>query len=126
MGSQFINRRKDGSIYHEHATISPIRQEGGRVTHYAAVKQDVTEQLLTQQRLAYSESQFHGLFDSMSSGVAIYRAIDDGADFIIDDFNRSATVIEKVSRDEVIGKRLTDVFPGVKEFGSVDVLHVSS
>ena len=119
---QFINRRKDGSIYHEHATISPIRQAGGQVTHYAAVKQDVTEQLQTQQRLTYSESQFHGLFDSMSSGVAIYRAIDDGADFIIDDFNRSAAAIEQVSRDEVIGKRLTDVFPGVKKFGLLDVL----
>lgn len=119
---QFINRRKDGSIYHEHATISPIRQAGGQVTHYAAVKQDVSEQLQTQQRLTYSESQFHGLFDSMSSGVAIYRAIDDGAEFIIDDFNRSAAAIEQVSRDEVIGKRLTDVFPGVKKFGLLDVL----
>lgn len=119
---QFINRRKDGSIYHEHATISPIRQAGGRVTHYAAVKQDVTEQLQTQQRLAYSESQFHGLFASMSSGVAIYRAVDEGADFLIVDFNRSAAAIEQVSRDEVIGKRLTDVFPGVKKFGLLDVL----
>ena len=118
----FINRCKDGSLYHEHATISPIHQADGRVTHYVAVKQDVTEQTQTQRRLAYSESLFRGLFDRMSSGVAIYRAVDDGADFLIQDFNRTAEKLEQVTRSEVIGRRLTEVFPGVKEFGLLAVL----
>ncbi len=39
---EFINKRRDGEIYNEFATISPIRQDG-RVTHYVAVKEDVTE-----------------------------------------------------------------------------------
>ena len=37
------NRRKDGSEYTEFAVISPIRQADGQVTHYVAVKEDVTE-----------------------------------------------------------------------------------
>jgi PAS domain S-box-containing protein len=37
-----INRRKDGSLYEEDATISPIRGPGGQVTGYIAVKRDVT------------------------------------------------------------------------------------
>jgi PAS domain S-box-containing protein len=37
------NRRKDGSEYTEAAIISPIRQPDGRVTHYLAIKEDVTE-----------------------------------------------------------------------------------
>ncbi|HEY5436434.1 MAG TPA: EAL domain-containing protein, partial [Candidatus Limnocylindrales bacterium] len=37
-----INRRKDGSLYEEDATISPIRRPGGEITGYVAVQRDVT------------------------------------------------------------------------------------
>jgi PAS domain S-box-containing protein len=37
-----IDRRKDGSLYEEEATISPIRGPGGEITGYLAVKRDVT------------------------------------------------------------------------------------
>lgn len=40
---ELVNRRKDGSLYHEEETITPIRDAGGRVTHFVAVKQDITE-----------------------------------------------------------------------------------
>ncbi|MBI5005723.1 MAG: PAS domain S-box protein [Nitrosomonadales bacterium] len=40
---EFHNKRKDGSEYIEHAIISPIRQPDGSITHYIAVKEDVTE-----------------------------------------------------------------------------------
>ncbi|MBI5889909.1 MAG: EAL domain-containing protein [Nitrosomonadales bacterium] len=40
---EFINRRKDGSEYIEHAIVSPIRQPDGRITHYVAIKEDITE-----------------------------------------------------------------------------------
>ena len=37
------NRRKDGSALIESASISPVRDDAGAVTHYVAVKQDITE-----------------------------------------------------------------------------------
>ncbi|TVO67579.1 PAS domain S-box protein [Denitromonas ohlonensis] len=40
---QLYNKRKDGSEYTEFAIISPIRQPDGRITHYLAVKEDITE-----------------------------------------------------------------------------------
>ncbi len=40
---EFYNRRKDGSEYAELAIITPIRQPDGAVTHYVAVKEDITE-----------------------------------------------------------------------------------
>jgi diguanylate cyclase (GGDEF)-like protein/PAS domain S-box-containing protein len=40
---ELYNQRKDGSEYVEHASISPIRQPGGRITHYVAVKEDITQ-----------------------------------------------------------------------------------
>ncbi len=40
---EFFNRRKDGEEYVEFAIVTPIRQPDGTVTHYVAVKEDITE-----------------------------------------------------------------------------------
>ena len=40
---EFRNRRKDGSEYTEFAIITPLRDISGRVSHYVAVKEDITE-----------------------------------------------------------------------------------
>ena len=40
---EFTNRGKDGHLFCEHATISALRDEKGAVTHYLAVKEDITE-----------------------------------------------------------------------------------
>ncbi len=48
---ELINLRKDGSEYVASALISPIRNSEGRVTHYMAVKEDVTEKRLIEQQV---------------------------------------------------------------------------
>ncbi len=40
---ELFNRRKDGSEYVEFATIAPVRQPDGRITHYLAIKEDITD-----------------------------------------------------------------------------------
>ncbi|RPI91875.1 MAG: PAS domain S-box protein, partial [Chloroflexi bacterium] len=37
------NKRKDGSLYDEEMTITPVRSETGEITHFIAIKQDITE-----------------------------------------------------------------------------------
>ena len=46
-----VNRRKDGSEYHEEQTIAPVVDENGVITHFIAIKQDVTEQRRVQEEL---------------------------------------------------------------------------
>ena len=48
-----INRRKDGTVYEEEATISPLRDSSGRIVNYVAVKRDVTieQQVRQMQRM---------------------------------------------------------------------------
>ena len=41
----FINHRKDGALYEEDATISPVRDAAGTVVNYVAVKRDVTREM---------------------------------------------------------------------------------
>ncbi len=40
---EIVNRRKDGTLYPEHETITPVLDAAGRVTHFIAIKQDITE-----------------------------------------------------------------------------------
>jgi PAS domain S-box-containing protein len=67
------------------------------------------------------QAKFKILFDNVCSGIAIYEAINEGEDFIFVDFNRAAEEIEHIKKQELAGRRVTDVFPGVKKFGLFDV-----
>ncbi|MBI5040326.1 MAG: diguanylate cyclase, partial [Gammaproteobacteria bacterium] len=50
----FINRRKDGGLYYEEKTISPVRDPlSGAITHYVSTGKDISERMQTQQRLDY-------------------------------------------------------------------------
>ena len=49
----FINRRKDGSIYYEEKTISPLKDNHGQVMHFVSTGKDVTERVQTQERLQF-------------------------------------------------------------------------
>jgi PAS domain S-box-containing protein len=40
---ELLNRRKDGSLYVEDQTITPVYNEAGLISHYVAIKQDITE-----------------------------------------------------------------------------------
>jgi hypothetical protein len=40
---EFLNKRKDGTIYWEMASISPVRNDLDQITHYIAIKDDITE-----------------------------------------------------------------------------------
>jgi len=53
--------------------------------------------------------------------VAVYQAVEGGQDFTIVDFNYAAEEIERVSRADVLGRSVLEVFPGVKEFGLFEV-----
>ena len=57
----------------------------------------------------------------MKSGVAVYKAVEDGKYFEFVDLNRGAEIIENIDKNELIGKRVTKVFPGIKEFGLLQV-----
>ncbi|MEO5337598.1 MAG: PAS domain S-box protein [Magnetospirillum sp. WYHS-4] len=51
------NRRKDGSLFWEFASISPVKDRAGEVTHYIAVKEDITERKAAEQALREAKEQ---------------------------------------------------------------------
>ncbi|MBL0714926.1 MAG: PAS domain S-box protein, partial [Desulfosarcina sp.] len=64
----FLNRKKNGEEYWESASISPIRSDAGEITHFVAVKQDITDRkqmekdLLAAKQAADEASQAKGNF----------------------------------------------------------------
>lgn len=68
-----------------------------------------------------SESFYRQLFDHSTSGVAVYEEVENGQDFIFKDFNKAAEEIEGVCRGDLLGRRLTEAFPGVNKSGILDV-----
>ncbi len=52
---RFVNRKKDGSLYEEEASISPVRDEAGGIISFVAVKRDVTAQRATEEQLRQSQ-----------------------------------------------------------------------
>ena len=93
---------------------------GGK-TLLAGYTIDVTEQKQIEQALKDSEARHRELFSNMTSGVAVYEAIRNGEDFRFKDINRAGLVIDGIQREDVIGKAVTEVFPGVREMGLLDV-----
>ncbi|HUI63368.1 MAG TPA: PAS domain S-box protein [Bacteroidota bacterium] len=55
------NRKKNGEIFWEYASISPIRDDSGAITHYLAVKEDITERKRVQEALRESEQMFQSV-----------------------------------------------------------------
>jgi PAS domain S-box-containing protein/diguanylate cyclase (GGDEF)-like protein len=47
----FINRRKDGELYYEAKTITPVRNASGELTHFVSTGKDITSRLKTRERL---------------------------------------------------------------------------
>jgi len=115
---------KEGTIYSIADSAAPIKNLTGEIIGVVLVFRDVSENKLAEEQLRNSETRFRELFNHMSSGVAVYEAKHDLEEthFIIKDFNHSAQRIEGGNKKDIINRNIIDVFPGVINFGIVDVL----
>lgn len=62
------NRKKDGSLFWEHATIAPIRDDSGTISHFLAIKEDITEKRSLEEQLR--QSQKMEVVGQLAGGVA--------------------------------------------------------
>ncbi|MBL8658529.1 MAG: PAS domain S-box protein [Rhodospirillales bacterium] len=65
---------------------------------------------------------FRELFENMRMGAAIFDAVGRGEDFVFRDFNRGAERMDNLERGNVIGRRLTEIFPAVGSVGLLDAM----
>jgi PAS domain S-box-containing protein len=76
---EFINLRKDGSEYIEFSTITPIHQPDGRITHYLAVNEDITEKMRMGEELTRHRQNLEELVENRTAQLAEARAAAEAA-----------------------------------------------
>ena len=72
---EFLNKAKDGSLFWERALITSIKDEAGRITHFLATKEDITdrkkaEEALQQMRLQLTHVARLSTLGEMAAGLA--------------------------------------------------------
>ena len=98
---EFHNKKKNGELFWESASISPIRDSTGRVTHYIAIKEDITERKRTDEALRESESRLRAITDSAQDAVLMMDPKGK-----ISYWNPAAERIFGYTREEAIGQIL--------------------
>ena len=105
----------DGAHRVVQAAVFPIKTDKGFMA--CAISRDITEYKHVEEELKATQLKYMQLFETMASGVAIFEAVDDGDDFIFRDFNQAGENIANIKREDIIGRRVAEAFPGVVESG---------
>jgi len=71
-----VNRRKDGSLYTEDQTITPVPDDSGAISHFISVKEDISQRLAVEATLAETDRRFRSLFHGVP--VGLYRTSPNG------------------------------------------------
>ncbi len=80
---ELVNRRKDGKLYNEETYIAPVRNSSGEITHFIAIKQDITARKELEEQLR--QAQKMEAVGQLAGGVA-------------HDFNNLLTIINGYSQ----------------------------
>jgi len=64
----FINKRKDGTLYEEDASITPVRDTAGQIVNYVAVKRDVSREVQLESQLRQAQKM-----EAVGSSRAAWR-----------------------------------------------------
>ena len=102
---EFRNRRKDGTLYWELTSIAPIRDEAGAITHFVAVKEDITRRKAIQSALRASELKYRNVFATV--GDALFLV--DNRDGRILTVNPAACKLYGYSREEFLALKDIDL-----------------
>ncbi|GAB6112580.1 PAS domain S-box protein [Desulfomicrobium salsuginis] len=94
------NKRKNGELFWEYVTISPIRSAGS-ITHFVALKEDITEQKIMREALRESESLQRTLMEHLPVGLVII----DGQTRVIESLNPAAALLFGAPQEDIVGKR---------------------
>jgi len=104
---QFVNKRKDGSLYHEDAIIFPIKNTNGTIINFAAIKQDITKQVHLEKQLRQA---------------AKLEAIGQLAGGIAHDFNNVLTSIKGFAEMGKAGEQATRIASQLLAFSRKQII----
>lgn len=100
---ELINRRKDGSLYYEEQTITPVRNEDGVITHFIGIKQDISERVQEARERNQLQAQLQAQADQLAQ---IIHSVPDGV-LLLD---ATHCVVQANPQAEALLRKLTPTF----------------
>ncbi|WPL12641.1 MULTISPECIES: PAS domain S-box protein [Thiorhodovibrio] len=113
---------QDGRVLWMSTHAFPVVNDQGDLLSYRGSDLDVTDSVLAKRALEAEKERFQGIFEQTGSGVAVYQPVDDGEDFVFTQYNSAAERMDQTRREAVIGRRLSECFPGAEAMGLLALL----
>jgi len=114
-----VNRKKDGTLFEEDVTISPVRNQEGRITNYVAVKRDVTREVALEKQL--NQAMKMEAIGTLAGGIAhdfnnILSAVLGYAEMVDLQMDEDDPAREDVAQIITAGHRATDLIRQILTF----------
>jgi len=110
---ELINKRKDGSEYIESALFSPVRQNDGTVTHFLAIKEDITAQKYAEAQMLNLLQEQKAILDSELVGIIKLR----GRQFVW--INQSFERLTGYSKEVLLGQNTRLLYQNDTEYQDI-------
>lgn len=101
---ELVNKKKNGEIFWEQVSISPIMDENDKIQNFIAVKQDITDRKNSERIIRESEIKLKTILDETQAGIVI---LDEASKEIID-LNPAAIKLFGLQKEEIIGRSNLD------------------
>jgi two-component system, cell cycle sensor histidine kinase and response regulator CckA len=122
---ELLNYRKDGTTFWNELSVSPVRDESGRVTHFVGVQADVTQRRLLQEQ--YRQVQKMEAFGQLAGGVAhdfnnLLTIINGYSEFLLQDLPTDDPSWELITEIHKAGERSAGLTRQMLAFSRKQVL----
>ena len=100
---KMVNIRKGGAKYIEEQTITPVRDEAGEITHFIAIKQDITDRREAEERIEQQAEDLQllsALNERINRGDTLHKMVEFLSNESIDIFDSLGMTIYLLSEDE--------------------------
>ncbi|MGD2125284.1 MAG: PAS domain S-box protein [Desulfobacteraceae bacterium] len=102
---EFYNKKKSGDYYWESASISPIKNERDVITHFVAVKEDITQRKQAERMVRNEKDRAQKYLDIAGAVILVLNA-----DQTVSLVNRKGCAVLEYEEWEIIGRNWFDVF----------------
>jgi len=107
---EFQNRKKDGTYYWESASISPVKNSIGEITHFLKVSEDITFKKLAEKELQEKEETLRGILSAAPVGINLVQ------NRIMKWSNHAMAEITGYSENELIGSDTRFLYTNEEEY----------
>jgi len=125
---RFVNRKKNGELYWEEAAISPVIDSDGKTTHYVAVKEDISRNVIAEEKLQLSNKDLE-LYTSflqhdLRNDLHVLMSHAEAALMMVEEGSRASEYISIVQAASERMVSLLDVFGRPAEIDEVDIVGI--